>query len=305
MPTPRETADAAAATADATRTQTNKQLFRLVMGGYFNLGTEGSWIDSLFDSAKKFYDQGVTGDSVTELLLREENAPKQFTDRFSLYLSKDKEDVAKGLVPRFGSIASFLATETAISNKLMSYGTKFSSLNTKENVNKFITGDVAADEVGRRIDNAYYAVQTADQALKDMIKVQFPSLNDDDLALSLVTGSTDSIEQQIKFGAAGIAASAKLAGITVASDIQQLSRQGVTREGALKGFQQVSRERTGIQQASRMFGGQGPTQAELEAEAVGTGTETSSAKRLRSQSRAEFGGQSGIRTGSLGRKKQV
>jgi len=307
----RADADAANAQADATRTQTNKQLFRQIMGSYFNLANEGTWIDALFDNAKKFYDQGVTGDSATELLLREDNAPKAFTDRFRLYLDKDASDVAAGKLPRFGSIATFIATEKAIGDKLSSYGSTFQKLNTQENINKFISGDVAADEVQRRIDNAYYAINTADQALKSQIKEQFPSLNDDDLALSLLTGETDSIQQKIKFGAAGIAASAKVAGIQAQSNLEDLAKQGVTREQALTGFTKVSAERAGIQQASRMFGGQAPTQAELEAEAIGqagygnNGPTNAAAKRLRSQARAQFGGSSGITTGSLGRKKQV
>jgi hypothetical protein len=305
MATAKQNADAAAAAADAARVQTNKELFRLVMGRAFDLTKEGAWIDSLFDSAKKYYDQDITGDSVIELLLREETAPKAFTDRFRLYLDKDKADVAAGKIPRFGNIATFLATERAIGDKLSSYGSTFQALNTQENINKFISGDVAADEVGRRIDNAYYAIKTADTALQEQIKSQFPSLNDDDLALSLLTGNTDSIQQKIKFGAAEIAASAKLAGYTPTSNLEDLAKQGVTRADALKGFQQVTRERTGIQQASRMFGGTAPTQAELEAEALGTGGESTSAKRLRSQARAQFSGQSGIVSGSLGRKKQV
>jgi hypothetical protein len=281
MATAKQNADAAAAAADAARVQTNKELFRLVMGRAFDLTKEGAWIDSLFDSAKKYYDQDITGDSVIELLLREETAPKAFTDRFRLYLDKDKADVAAGKIPRFGNIATFLATERAIGDKLSSYGSTFQALNTQENINKFISGDVAADEVGRRIDNAYYAIKTADTALQEQIKSQFPSLNDDDLALSLLTGYTPT------------------------SNLEDLAKQGVTRADALKGFQQVTRERTGIQQASRMFGGTAPTQAELEAEALGTGGESTSAKRLRSQARAQFSGQSGIVSGSLGRKKQV
>jgi hypothetical protein len=54
-----------------------------------------------------------------------------------------------------------------------------------------------------------------------------------------------------------------------------------------------------------MFGGEAPTQAQLEAEALGTGVETTATKRLRSQARSQFAGQSGITTGSLSRKRQV
>jgi hypothetical protein len=305
-------ADAAAAKADADRTQTNKQLFLQVMGSYFDLSKDGTWINSLFDSAKKFYDQGITGDAATELLLRDDNAPKAFTDRFRLFLDKDKADIASGKKPRFGNIATFLAYEGAIGDKLSSYGTTFQKLNTQENINKFIAGDVAPDEVGRRIDNAYYAIKTADAELREQINSQFPSLTDDDLAFGIVTGDTDSIQQKIKFGAAEIAASAKKAGYTPVSNLEDLSRQlgggerpGYAREVALRGFERVAAERTGIQQASRMFGGTAPTQAELEAEALGTGVETKEARRLRSQARAQFGGTSGVVTGSLGRKKQV
>ena len=305
-------ADAAAARADAARTSTNKDLFRLVMSQAFDLTKDGTWIDSLFDNAKKFYDQNITGDSVVELLLREENAPKAFTDRFRLYLDKDKEDLAAGKVPRFGNIATFLATERAIGDRLSSYGNTFQRLNTQENINKFISGNVAADEVGRRIDNAYYAINTADAELKEQIKNQFPSLSDDDLAFGIVTGDTDSIQQKIKFGAAEIAASARKAGYTPVSNLEELSKQlgggeqpGFARQRSLQGFERAAAERTGIQQASRMFGGTAPTASELEQEALGLAPQSASAKRLRSQARAQFGGASGVTTGSLGRKKQV
>jgi hypothetical protein len=45
-------------------------------------------------------------------------------------------------------------------------------------------------------------------------------------------------------------------------------------------------------------------QTELEKEAL-LGQTSKTRKRLESQARAQFGGQSGITTGSLGRKKQV
>jgi len=308
----RTEADAAAARADADRTRTNKDLFRLVMGQAFDLNKDGAWIDSLFDSAKKFYDQNITGDSVVELLLREENAPKAFTDRFRLYLDKDKEDVTGGKAPRFGNIATFLSYEKAIGDRLSSYGTTFQKLNTQENINKFIAGDVAPDEVGRRIDNAYYAIKTADAELREQINSQFPSLTDDDLAFGIVTGDTDSIQQKIKFGAAEIAASAKKAGYTPVSNLEDLSKQlgggeqpGYARQRALQGFERAAAERTGIQQASRVFGGTAPTATELEEEALGLSGQSASAKRLRSQARAQFGGSSGVVTGSLGRRKQV
>lgn len=298
----RAQADAAQAAADATRNTTNRQIFRQIMGAYFNLATDANWIDALFDNAKKYYDQDITGDAAIELLLREENAPKQFKDRFSAYLNTNAKRSAAGMAPEFGSLAEYVATEKAYTNKLKSYGA-FADLATQENVKKFIENEVSVDEVANRIDNAYYAINTADQALKEQIKKQFPSLNDDDLARSLVTGSTDSIQQKIKFGAAAIGAEAATAGIQAASDLQELSKQGITREQARTGFQRMAQEQSGIRQAARTFGRQ-VSQQELEQEAFGMKPSTT-AKALRSQARAEFGGGAGITTGSLSRKKQV
>lgn len=291
-------ADAAAAAADATRNLTNRQVFRQVMGAYFNLATDSSWIDALFDNAKKYYDQDITGDAAVELLLREENAPKQFKDRFSAYLNTNAKRTAAGMAPEFSSLADYIATERAYTNRLKSYPA-FQDLATQENIKKFIENEVSVDEVGARIDNAYFAINTADQALKDQIKVQFPSLDDNDLARALVTGTTDSLQQKIKFGAAAIGAEAAAAGIQLQSDLTDLAKQGISRDIAREGTQRLARERQGIQQAARTFG-RDVAQAELEQEAFGV-KESAAAKGLRSQARAQFGGTSGITTGSLRR----
>lgn len=296
----RAIADAAAAAADATRNLTNRQVFRQVMGAYFNLNTDSPWIDALFDSAKKYYDQDITGDAAVELLLREENAPKQFKDRFSAYLNTNAKRTAAGMAPEFSSLADYIQTERAYANRLKAYPS-FQDLATQDNIKKFIENEISVDEVGARIDNAYYAINTADQALKDQIRVQFPSLDDNDLARALVTGTTDSLQQKIKFGAAAIGAEAATAGIQLQSDLQDLAKQGITRDVARESAQRLARERQGIQQAARTFGRQ-VSQQELEQEAFGV-KESAAAKGLRSQARAQFGGTSGITTGSLKRNK--
>ena len=265
------------------------------------------WVNSLYSVAKKYVDTNLVSyndPTIFDLLLTDTSSPELagFRDRFSVYLAQRNDAIANGTVPQFSNLSEYVQTEKAYVTKLKSMPA-FADLATDANIKQFISGNVSLDELQSRIDNAYFAITTADQALKDQIREQFPSLSDDDLAKSLVTGNIDSVQQKIKFGAAGIAASAKLAGFTPVSNLEDLSKQGITREGALKGFQRVAGERAGIQQASRMFGGEGPTQAELEAEALGTGGESAAAKRLRSQARAQFGGQTGITTGSLGRRK--
>lgn len=268
-----------------------------------------TWLNSLYNVAKKYIDSNVVDmndkDTLYELILTDTQSPElePFRQRFSVFLDDINTSKAGG-ARRFENISEYTALEREYSKTLNSKP-GFSVLATTDNIKKFMSGKNSVQEISDRIDNAYFAITTADDALKEQIRQQFPTLTDDDLALTLVTGNTDAVEQKIKFGAAAISASAKLAGVTPASNVEQLSRQGVSREKALTGFQQVARERTGIQQASRMFGGEAPTQSELEAEALGTGIETQAAKRLRSQTRAQFGGQTGITTGSLSRKRQV
>jgi len=272
---------------------------------------KNKWINNLYTVGKKYVDTNQVSwqdPNIYNLILTDTESPELsgFRDRFSVYLQKRSEATSKGLPvgEGFQSINQYMALENSYSQALMSKP-GFGDLATSENIKKFISGNTSIQEVNARIDNAYFAINNADEALKEQIRERFPSVDDASLAKALVTGQTDSIQQQIQIGAAGIAASAKLAGIKSQSNLEDLARQGVTRETALKGFQQVARERGGIQQASRMFGGQGPTQKELEAEALGTGAESASARRLRSQARAQFGGSSGITTGSLGRKRQA
>jgi hypothetical protein len=313
-PEPEEPKKPAAPTPAETAAQEFKdaQNFGTIFKGLTGIDPVANpWVNSLYTVGKKFVDSGQISwqdPNVYNLILNDTSSPELqgFRDRFSAYLTVRNQRAASGQAvgEGFGSISEYVALEGEY-QKALNSRPAFKSLATQDNIKKFITGTTSVQEVQDRIDNAYFAITTADDALKEQIRQQFPTLTDDDLALTLVTGNTDAVEQKIKFGAAAISASAKLAGLTPASDVEQLSRQGVTREGALKGFERVAAERTGIQQASRMFGGTAPTQQELEAEALGTGVETKEAKRLRSQARAQFGGTTGITTGSLGRKKQV
>lgn len=272
--------------------------------------TKNQWINSLYTVGKKYVDTNMVSwddPNIYNLILTDNESPELsgFRDRFSTYLEKRNEATAKGLPvgEAFQNIRNYMALEDSYTQVLKSKP-GFGDLATSENVKKFIAGNTSAQEVNARIDNAYFAINNADEALKEQIREQFPSVDDASLAKALVTGQTDSIQQQIKIGAAGIAASAKVAGIKAQSDLEDLAKQGVTRESALKGFQQVAREQSGIQQAARTFGTKAPTQMELEAEAL-TGAESKSARALRSQARAQFGGQTGIVTGSLSRKKRV
>lgn len=261
------------------------------------------WIQELFNVSKPQVDAGIDAAVIPDLVLKSGKAPAQFQQRFSAMLKANQDAIASGIEAPFISISDYITTENEYRSKLLAVP-EFKKYAKTDSIKKFIENGNSIVEVENRINNALFAVKGADAGLKEQIKKFFPAATDEDLADALLTGTTDALSQKQKFGQAEILTEAATAGISLASDVSELQKRGVTREVAAKGLKQVSRERTGIQQAARTFGTQAPTQAELEQEALNLG-ESDSAKRLRSQARAQFAGQTGIITGSLGRKRQV
>lgn len=268
---------------------------------------ENSWVKSLFTVAKKYIDEDMIPSTdptvIYDYILRDTTSPElqPFRDRFSAYMDEVNKAKAGGTVPVWMNVQEYLNTEQDYIRAIKSKP-GFGDIATIDNVKKFIAGGNSVSEINSRIDEAFYAVQTADAALKEQLQTYYPSLSDADLAKALITGSTTDVEQKVKIASAGIKAEQKLAGITEQIDTAELARKGVTREAARTGFQKVAQEQQGIQQAARRFGRTAPTQEELTQEALGLKA-SSSAKSLRSQARAEFAGGTGIQTGSLRRKK--
>jgi hypothetical protein len=261
------------------------------------------WIKKLFNLAKPQMDAGIDQGIIPDLILKSGKAPDEFTNRFSAMIKANEDAIKGGFEVPYSSISDYITAENEYRSRLLSVP-EFKKYAKTDSIKKFIENGNSIGEVEDRINNALFAVKGADVGLKEQIKKFFPAATDEDLADALLTGTTDALTQKQKFGQAEILTEAATAGISLASNVSELQKRGVTREVATKGLAQVARERSGIQQASRMFGGTAPTQAELEQEAFNLG-ESESANRLRSQARAQFAGKSGITTGSLSRKRQT
>jgi hypothetical protein len=262
-----------------------------------------SWIKTLFNISKPQIDAGIDAAIVPDLILKSGKAPKEFTERFSAMTKANEDAIKGGFEVPYSSISDYITAENEYRSRLLAVP-EFKKYAKTDSIKKFIENGNSIGEVEDRINNALFAVKGADAGLKEQIKKFFPAATDADLADALLTGKTDALTQKQRFGQAEILTEAATAGISLASNVSELQKRGVTREVAAKGLKQVARERSGIQQASSMFGGKAPTQAELEQEALNLG-ESESANRLRSQARAEFAGQSGITTGSLSRRRQT
>ena len=220
----------------------------------------------------------------------------------------------KGNFDRLAAGKNFLSERTYIEQEnmyaetLASYGA--TSLAKRENYEKFIANDVSVSELNNRFDVAYNrvtkAVDSGDKALVDELKRMYPGVTDSELATSLLLGKEGSKFLDTKINVAEIKAAETTAGITSSLGAGFLESRRVNREQAAAGLAKTAGQIAGIEQASRMFGETSTEglQEELERENL-LGQTSKRTKRLASQARAEFGGQSGIKAGSLGRKTQI
>ena len=208
----------------------------------------------------------------------------------------------------FLSEATYLQQEIQYAQTLGSYGA--SGLANRENYAKFIANDVSNIELANRFDTAYTrvtkAVDSNDKALVDELKRMYPGVTDNELATSLLLGKEGSEFLRTKINVAEIKAAETETGIQSSLGASFLESQGINRAKAREGLSRVSEQKTGYEQASRMFGETSTEdlQKELEQENL-LGQTSKRTKRLASQARAQFGGQSGIKTGSLAKKAQV
>lgn len=203
---------------------------------------------------------------------------------------------------------TYIEQENAYATTLTKYGA--SSLAKRENYEKFIANDVSSYELDDRFTVAYNrvtkAVNSNDKALVDELKKMYPGVTDNELATSLLLGKEGSSFLNTRINVAEIKAAETTTGIKSALGANFLESQGVGRVQAVQGLSKTQSQLAGFESASRMFGEQNTEglQQELEQENL-LGQTSKRTKRLASQARSQFSGQSGVTQGSLGKKKQI
>jgi hypothetical protein len=291
----------------AERFATASEVFRSTLKTFFPSAENDTWINQLFEAAKPRVTAGFDTNQILDLMLQNGETPKQFNDRFRGIFELDKKRDA-GQSVYVPSIAEYMAGEEEYTRLVTKFG--MSNLGTIDNYATVVANDVSIDEVRDRIATATQRVNAIDSATMEQLRVEFPSLQQSDLVQAVLNKETPQ-DLQNRITRAEIGVEAKQAGIVSRLGTQALQEAGVDRTQARKGFQSLAEyQRTagaGITQAQQMFGETTrpeDLQTELEKEAL-LGQTSKTRKRLESQARAQFGGQSGITTGSLGRKKQV
>jgi hypothetical protein len=219
----------------------------------------------------------------------------------------------KGNFDRLASGKNFLSEGTYIQQENM-YASILANngvtgLANRDNYARFIANDVSVDELENRFTLAYdrvtKAVSAEDKTLLAELRKMYPGVNDSELATSLLLGKEGSKFLNNRINVAEIKASETEVGIQSTIGAESLAGK-VSRETVKAGLEKTAAQKSGFESASRMFGEQSVEgiQNELEQENI-LGITSRRTKRLASQARAQFSGQSGIATSSLSRKKQV
>ena len=282
-------------------------VFRGTLKTIFPGAENDTWINQLFEAAKPRLTVGFDTNEILDLMIQNGETPTAFNQRFKGIFELDKRRDA-GETVYVPKIAEYVAGEEEYSRLMTRLG--MSSLGTTENYGTLVGNDVSLDEVRDRVTEAYNRVKGLDDQVLAGLKEQFPSLKQEDLVQAVLTKETpNELENRIIRSEIGV--EAKQAGVVSVLGAQALQEKGITRAQARTGFQALAEYQrnagTGIAQAQSMFGDTTSAtqlQTELESEAL-LGQTSKTRKRLESQTRAQFAGQSGIATGSLKRKSQV
>jgi hypothetical protein len=308
MATAAETAAAKAkADAQAALYADASTVFRETIKTFFPGAQNDSWINKLFEAAKPRITVGFDVENILDLMIQNNETPDEFNQRFKGIFELDRRRDAgeKVYVPK---ISEYVAGEEDYTRLMTRLG--MSSLGTADNYGTLVGNDVSLKEVTDRVAEAYNRVKSLDDQVLAGLKEQFPSLKQEDLIQAVLTKETPGqLENRITRAEIGV--EAKQAGVTSLLGAQALQEQGVTRAQARQGFQSLAEYQrnagAGLAQAQQMFGDTTSAtdlQTELESEAL-LGQTSKTRKRLESQARAQFSGQSGITTGSLSRKRQI
>jgi hypothetical protein len=292
------------ATANMPSAATNYDIFKAELAVAFGsfAPSDDAWIREIFNAGQVKMNEGVSPGSIPDLLI-DDPSLANYRSRFKGLLDL-KERAKTQKVSYLPTIAEYVTAERANTELLQRYG--LNNMANQKTLDALFAGDVSTTELEERIVNGVTAIQNADTALKQQLATEFPTLNSSDFLEALLSGNEGAKILQQKVARAGIAAEAATAGVKSQLGAEELRKSGVTREQARAGFQAVAQQKAGVEQAGRIFGDVevGTLQTELEKEAL-LGQTSKRTKALASQARAQFGGASGITTGSLGKRKQV
>ena len=291
-----EKQQATAATAEELRRK-GQSAYDLLLTEFNRYG-----VGSLLDDVKNLIVTGADEASLT-LALRQ---TKAYQARFAA----NKTRIDSGL--RSLSEAEYVSLEDQYQNIMRNYGLP-ATYYTKDatgkqaGFEKFIAGDVSADELESRISIAQKRVIDAAPEVKEALKQFYPGIKDGDILAYALDPTQGLANIQKKVLAAEIGGAAMGAGLgTSATRAEELARYGVTAEKAGDVYSAIG---SGLQRGSQLaaiYGEDPYTQATAEQELFklpGQAQAGEKRKKIIGMEKATFGGQTGVTSGALARDR--
>lgn len=301
-PAPASVTDAATATTSTSKIPAF-EVFKQQFKRYFdNIDAEAPWLNDLYKASQKYYDMGISEADIPDNLLTDKDAPQSFKDRFKGIDMLKKRQASGVPVTHIPTVAEYTQMSKDMQRTFQKYG--LNEFANQNNIADIIGNDVDAVEVQQRMDNAFAAIDNADEYLKKELANFYPGLSRGDLAVALLKGKEGALELQKKVQSSNISARAREFGITSEVNATDLYNQGYTAEQAKQGFSASAMEQKGLQNAATMFGDVGTGLTAEQQTGNITGIQSQRVEGLRSKARSEFQKQTGTSSASL-RRRQV
>jgi hypothetical protein len=201
-----------------------------------------SYVGDLYKLVSGFYKTGSTVDESINLAVRQARVDKaipEFTKRFEgLFMLDDM--LAAGKLIDVPTVAEFIQSENEVAQILREAG--MPDLATPDFVGKEVLGrGKSVAEVGRILNNAFYAIDNAPAEAKAVLAENFPTATRSGLAAALIGGEKGAAQLQKEIAGYSIVGAARAQGIT--TDLAKgmdYAAQGYNFATAKVGFGQVA-----------------------------------------------------------------
>ena len=259
-------------------------------------------LGTLVEAVKGLITSGASEAELTLALRQTEPYKKRFAANASR--------LANGL--RALSEAEYVGLEDQYQNVMRNYGlpaTYYTKDTTgkQEGFEKFIAGDVSPAELEDRVMIAQNRVVNAPPMVKEALRQFYPGIKDADILAYTLDPSKGLEDIKRKVTAAEIGGAAMGQGLkTGMARAEELARFGVTAESARAGFGAIGGGLERGSQLASIYQQPDYTQAVAEEEIFNLPGQTDAQrkrKKIIGLEQAEFGGQSGVSGGALGRDR--
>jgi hypothetical protein len=215
-----------------------------------------AYVGTLYKLVSGFYKTGSSVDDSINLAVRQARVDKtipEFTKRFEgLFLLDDM--LAKGQLIDVPTVAEFIASENEAATLLREAG--MPDLANTEFIGTQVLGKgKSVAEIGRILNNAFYAIDNAPAEAKKVLAENYPTATRSGLAAALIGGDKGAAQLQKEIAGYNIVAAARVQGVT--TDLAKgmdLAAQGYNYGTALTGFGQVAAATAGYQKIKEMEG---------------------------------------------------